>query len=76
MDDHIYLLTLKYPEADGIDVRLLVYDLDGNLIRHTVLLDPDDDELSLWNFDVDNYHRIYFVDAAYGRILRWNTENM
>lgn len=74
MDNRIYLLTLKYPEADEMDVRLLVYNLDGNLIRHTVLLDADD-ELALWNFDVDNHHRLYFVDAAYGRILRLNTRN-
>lgn len=75
MDDRIYLLTFKYPEADERDVRLLVYNLDGNLIRHTVLLDSDDEQRALWDFDVDDHHRLYFVDVAYGRILRWNTED-
>lgn len=70
-DNLIYLFMPKPdPDASELDVRMLVYDSDGELLKHYVFVDPED-EFFLYDFTIGNDNNIYFIDVMNSKILNF-----
>ncbi len=68
-DDQIYLLSSNFPQADELDDHLLVYNLDGELIRHLVLVDREN-EAVFSGFGIDSSRNLYLTEVMSARVLK------
>lgn len=72
-DDLIYLYMPKpHPEAD-LDFRMLVYDSNGELLKHYVFVD-NENESFLYDFAISEDNHIYFIDVMSAEILRFSPD--
>lgn len=67
----IYLFKMKKAESgDGLDSRILVYDMSGNMINHYVYSDPNN-EAFIGMMVVSDDNEFYFIDSN-ARILKYS----
>lgn len=70
-DDLIYLFMPKpHPGANELDFRMLVYNTNGELQKHYVFTDPEDESF-LYDFTISNENNIYFIDVMSSKILKY-----
>lgn len=69
-DDLIYLFLPKPYGAVDLDFRMLVYNTNGELLKHYVFLDVTN-EVFLFDFAISDDGYIYFVDVMNAEILRF-----
>lgn len=73
-DELIYLFMPKpHPEAAGMDFRMLVYNSDGELKKHYVFADPENESF-LYDFAIDSDNNIYFIDVMRAEILKFSPD--
>lgn len=70
----IYLFMPKPdPGALDLDFRMLIYNSDGELLKHYLFVDPEDESF-LYDFTVGNDNNIYFIDVMKSKILTFFPE--
>lgn len=71
-DDLIYLFLPKPdPGATELDFIMLVYNSDGELLKHYVFVDPKNESF-LYDFTIGNSNNIYFIDIMKSEILKFS----
>ncbi len=69
-NDRIYLFNMKYAASgEGLDSRILVYDMSGSLINHYVYSNPNNDA-AIAMMVVSDDNELYFIDSN-TRILKY-----
>ncbi|GEM_PF-1779461 len=70
-EDLIYLFMPRpHPEATELDFRMLVYNSKGELQKHYVFADPENESF-LYDFTINNENNIYFIDVMRSKILKF-----
>lgn len=70
-DDLIYLFLAKPThEALDLDDRILVYNSKGELLKHYVFVDPENESF-LYDFAIGSDNNIYFIDVMKAEILKF-----
>lgn len=70
-DDLIYLFMPKpHPGATELDFRLLVYNSNGELQKHYVFEDPENESF-LYDFAISSDNTVYFIDVMRSKILKF-----
>jgi len=70
-DDLIYLFMPKpHPGAIELDFRMLVYNTNGELQKHYVFADPENESF-LYDFTINTENNIYFIDVMRPKILKF-----
>ena len=74
LDDLIYLFLPKPFGAVDLDFRMLVFNTNGELLKHYVFLD-ETNEAFLFDFTISDDGNINFVDVMNAEILRFTPSN-
>jgi hypothetical protein len=70
-EDLIYLFMPKpHPGANELDFRMLIYNSNGELQKHYVFTDPENESF-LYDFTISNENNIYFIDVMRSKILKF-----
>ncbi len=70
-DGLVYLFIPKpYPGAESLDFRMLIYNSDGELLKHYMFEDPENESF-LYDFAISSDNNIYFIDVMRSKILEF-----
>lgn len=76
VNERVYVYMPKlHPEAEDWHTRILVYNVDGELVRH-LIFDYSDEEFNLAEFGITIDNTIYFIEWMSAQIIRFELDSL